>query len=30
MQQRLAAYAVVGADGEVRTLGHRIRRIPRP
>ena len=27
--QRLAAYAVIGSDGEVRTVGHRIRRIRR-
>jgi hypothetical protein len=27
--KRLAAYAVIGSDGEVRTVGHRIRRIHR-
>ena len=27
--KRLAAYAVIGSDGEVRTVGHRIRRIRR-
>ena len=27
--KRLAAYAIIGADGEVRTVGHRIRRIRR-
>lgn len=27
--KRLSAYAVIGAQGEVRTVGHRIRRIHR-
>ena len=27
--KRLSAYAVIGSDGEVRTVGHRIRRIRR-
>jgi len=27
--KRLAAYAVIGSDGEVRTVGHRFRRIRR-
>ena len=27
--KRLAAYAVIGPDGEVRTVGHRFRRIRR-
>jgi hypothetical protein len=28
MEPHLNAYAVVGADGEVRTVGHRFRRVP--
>ncbi len=27
--KRLSAYAIIGADGKVRTVGHRIRRIQR-
>ena len=28
--RRLDAYAVVGGDGEVRTVGHRFKRLRRP